>query len=217
MVFTCVFFLEMTIKVIASGFICGEGAYLHSGWNQLDFVVVVASVMAILGEVSTELESLRVLRTLRVLRPLSLLSRDPGTRLLVSTLFESSASVFNALGILVALQVFFAILGMQLFSGRMASCSDPTSLTRIDCKLSPPPLPPPMPLRLRRYRRHQCIRAIYHPKDAGCCGMLRQSRLQRRWMCVGRIQRSARSTTLALRCCCCTRWPRQMVGTCPCS
>ena len=145
MVFTCVFFLEMTIKVIASGFIFGEGAYLHSGWNQLDFVVVVASVMAILGEVSTELESLRVLRTLRVLRPLSLLSRDPGTRLLVSTLFESSASVFNALGILVALQVFFAILGMQLFSGRMASCSDPTSLTRIDCKLSPPPLPPPMP------------------------------------------------------------------------
>lgn len=41
-VFTTLFTVEMTIKILAMGFIVGPGTYLRDGWNVLDFIVVVA-------------------------------------------------------------------------------------------------------------------------------------------------------------------------------
>lgn len=40
--FTAIFTVECLIKIVAMGFISGDGAYLRDGWNVLDFVVVIS-------------------------------------------------------------------------------------------------------------------------------------------------------------------------------
>ena len=36
---TLCFAVEAALKIVAYGFACREHAYLHNGWNRLDFVV----------------------------------------------------------------------------------------------------------------------------------------------------------------------------------
>ena len=69
-VMNVLFFIEMTLKISAHGFVLMHGAYLRSAWNVLDFVVVVISMVQLFTDDSGNLESLRSLRTLRALRPL---------------------------------------------------------------------------------------------------------------------------------------------------
>ena len=56
-----------------------------------------------------------------------------GMKLIITSLFRAMPAVSNVFGVVLSLQVVFAILGMQLFSGEMASCTDPTVLTREAC------------------------------------------------------------------------------------
>ena len=43
--FTGLFFCEMSIKIVAFGFVCnGKESYLRSAWNQVDFVIVMISL-----------------------------------------------------------------------------------------------------------------------------------------------------------------------------
>ena len=133
--FTAFFFSEMLLKVIAAGFLFGEGAYLRSAWNVVDFVIVMVTLLILLADTVPQLRPLRVLRVARVLRPLRLISRSAGMKLIITSLFKAMPAVSNVFGVVLALQLVFAILGMQLFMGTLASCSDPTILTRSDCLL----------------------------------------------------------------------------------
>ena len=107
-IFTSVFLLEMMIKgemiyrqevfmsnfissVMALGFYCGSDAYLRSGWNVLDFSLVVCSIIDTLFVMVSKsspkiLGILRVFRLLRTLRPLRVISRAPGLKLVVQEL-----------------------------------------------------------------------------------------------------------------------------------
>eukprot|EP00666_Eupelagonemidae_sp_cell4sb_P017094 gene17094-7143_t len=38
---TSCFAAEAVVKILALGFVCGSGAYLHSGWNVLDFLILL--------------------------------------------------------------------------------------------------------------------------------------------------------------------------------
>ena len=75
----------MIIKIIASGLICGPHTYLHTGWNVMDGLLVIISIIDLATMnpathvVSSNAESdattrifsmLRVFRLLRTLRPL---------------------------------------------------------------------------------------------------------------------------------------------------
>ena len=83
-VFTFLFLLEALLKIIAMGFIHNhneeEKAYLCVGWNILDFLVVIASLVDFtlgLANVSNNsLKALKALRTIRALRPLRVISRN---------------------------------------------------------------------------------------------------------------------------------------------
>lgn len=83
-VFTFLFLLEAMLKIIAMGFIHNhnkeERAYLCVGWNILDFLVVIASMIDFalgLANVSNNsLKALKALRTIRALRPLRVISRN---------------------------------------------------------------------------------------------------------------------------------------------
>ena len=59
--FTILFFMEMTIKIIAMGFLFsnsilkekGIDAYILNPWNMLDFVVVIAALIDLYVTIST--------------------------------------------------------------------------------------------------------------------------------------------------------------------
>ena len=131
--FTCIFFLEMVIKLIATGAMFGHGAYFRSPWNQLDFVIVLTSVLVIAAETIPQLKPLRILRLLRVMRPLRIISRNAGMRLIITSLFKAMPSVSNVFGVVLFLQIAFAIVGMQLLMGEMSTCNNPHILTRSEC------------------------------------------------------------------------------------
>jgi hypothetical protein len=43
--FTYIFLMECTTKIMAQGWILGRNSYLSDSWNWLDFIVVVTSLM----------------------------------------------------------------------------------------------------------------------------------------------------------------------------
>jgi hypothetical protein len=71
-VFTILFLIEMCLKIIAYGFVLDDFTYLRDPWNWLDFIIVVAGIIALLPDSSSHL---LVLRTFRLIRPLKTISR----------------------------------------------------------------------------------------------------------------------------------------------
>ena len=103
--FTAAFTFEAVVKSLAYGFICTPDAYLKSGWNILDFVLLLISLGALAVELFPQLAFLAPLRSLRVLRPLRILSRNKGMALVLSSLWDAIPAVVNVFGVLIALQV----------------------------------------------------------------------------------------------------------------
>ena len=71
-----VLFTQAVLKIIAMGFIMHEGAYLRSGWNVLDFSIVLIGLITLLFEEYIKVD-VKALRAFRVLRPLRLVSGVP--------------------------------------------------------------------------------------------------------------------------------------------
>ena len=82
-VVTVIFVIEMCLKLIALGLMGEKSAYLTSGWNVLDGLIVTVSVLS-LALANLDLEWVRALRVLRVLRPLRMISRIPELRVVVN-------------------------------------------------------------------------------------------------------------------------------------
>ena len=148
-VWTWLFFGELMLKVIAFGFCFGKTAYVKNPWNLLDLAIVTVSFLVLAAETFPALAPLKTLRVLRVLRPLRLLSRDPGMKLVITTLFKVLPAASNVFGVVMAFQLVFAILGMQLFQGRLGACTEPSIDVRELCLRrraagggSPPPSTP---------------------------------------------------------------------------
>ena len=92
LVFTTIFTLEMLTKVVAMGFLVNKGSYLRDGWNVMDFIVVVISLVSLLPGTGSNASALRVIRVLRPLRTLSVL---PGMRTLIGTIIRSVPMIGN--------------------------------------------------------------------------------------------------------------------------
>ena len=121
--FTTVFVVEMFSRIIAQGLIMHEGAYLRVGWNVLDGVIVVMSVVAILLR-GSNLSIVRSFRTLRALRPLRMVRRLRSMQLLMATLLQCAPQIGNVMLLGLFEFVIFGILGVQLFGGKFWRCTD---------------------------------------------------------------------------------------------
>ncbi|GFR46010.1 hypothetical protein Agub_g7488 [Astrephomene gubernaculifera] len=136
--FTGAFTLEAILKIITFGFaFTGKHAYIRSGWNVLDFLIVLLGYALIIVEVvgvtnTGNLKVLRVMRALRALRPLRAANRFDGLRVVVKTLFAVLPSMFNVALVCVLFYVIFAILSVNLFKGKLYSCVDADSGERLD-------------------------------------------------------------------------------------
>lgn len=96
-------------------------AYLKKGWSWLDFVTTLTSYTPYLPGNTIDVSSLRAFRALRPLRTISAL---PGIRLLVSTLIAAIPLLLDVVLLLGWVFFVFGIIGLQLFMGRYACCSN---------------------------------------------------------------------------------------------
>ena len=74
------------MQVVAEGLVGHRNAYLWSGWNWLDFVVVVVGWLTLSGATTGGMSALR---SVRVLRPLRTITRVRGMKVLVSSLISA--------------------------------------------------------------------------------------------------------------------------------
>ena len=114
LVFTTTFTFECLVKVIACGFYFTPTSYLKDGWNVMDFLVVVVSLLSNIPGLGSNLSALRVIRVLRPLRSLSVL---PGMRALIGTLINAIPMIANVMLFCVFFYTIFGIFGLQVFMG----------------------------------------------------------------------------------------------------
>ena len=114
LVFTTIFTLEMLTKVVAMGFLVNKGSYLRDGWNVMDFIVVVISLVSLLPGTGSNASALRVIRVLRPLRTLSVL---PGMRTLIGTIIRSVPMIGNVVLFCIFFFTIFGIFGLNIFMG----------------------------------------------------------------------------------------------------
>lgn len=123
--FTVVFTIELCMKVVVFGFVLHKHSYLRNGWNILDFCIVIISLLSLQADGNAQLKSLRSLRTFRALRPLRMISRAPGLKLVVNSLFASIPQILNVMMVCLLFFMIFSIVGVNYFKGRFSSCQGP--------------------------------------------------------------------------------------------
>jgi len=74
--FNVSFAIECFFKIISRGFIMEDGSYLRESWNQLDFFIVVTSLIDMSLSGTVDVGVLKILRMLRILRPLRVISHN---------------------------------------------------------------------------------------------------------------------------------------------
>ena len=112
---TYCFIVEAIIKIITQGLWMHKNAYLRSGWNFVDFVVVLFSVIEItvtLIGIDAGSSGIRGLRALRVIRPLRSVKRIPRLKRLVNIMLRSLPELGNTLVFLLFFFLVFGIIGI---------------------------------------------------------------------------------------------------------
>lgn len=81
-IFDKIFTVIFTIELILKWFAYGIRNYFSNGWNKLDFVIVVVSLLGTILDLLgiADIPAFKSMRTLRALRPLKALSRFEGIR-----------------------------------------------------------------------------------------------------------------------------------------
>ncbi|KAK3258052.1 hypothetical protein CYMTET_32888 [Cymbomonas tetramitiformis] len=86
--FLAIFFVEMTVKIIADGFLLIDDAYLRDRWNILDFTCLISSLCTLFissGSTST----FQIARFFRLFRPLKTINKFPRLRFLAMAVLNS--------------------------------------------------------------------------------------------------------------------------------
>jgi hypothetical protein len=105
------------------GLIMDNGSYLSDEWNQMDFFIVMTSIVDMSLD-GLEIKFIKILRMLRALRPLRFLSSNVELKLLVNALISSLGGLFNVLIVLLVVFLIYAIVGVSLYSGKFFYCSE---------------------------------------------------------------------------------------------
>ncbi|XP_053317791.1 voltage-dependent L-type calcium channel subunit alpha-1C isoform X2 [Spea bombifrons] len=132
-VFTVIFTIEIALKMTAYGAFLHKGSFCRNYFNILDLLVVSVSLISF-GIQSSAINVVKILRVLRVLRPLRAINRAKGLKHVVQCVFVAIRTIGNIVIVTTLLQFMFACIGVQLFKGKLYSCSDSSKSTETECK-----------------------------------------------------------------------------------
>ncbi|KAJ8016796.1 hypothetical protein DPEC_G00011080 [Dallia pectoralis] len=132
-IFLVIFTIETFTKILAYGLVMHPSAYIRSGWNLLDFVIVIVGLFSVVAEGTSEHKpgeahhasgkpgglDVKALRAFRVLRPLRLVSGVPSLQIVLNSIMKAMVPLLH-IGLLVMFVIIiYAIIGLELFLGRM--------------------------------------------------------------------------------------------------
>jgi hypothetical protein len=118
LVFTIIFTAECVCKCVAFGFVQDNNSYLRETWSQMDFFIVVTSLIDAMF-VGVNIQIIKILRLLRILRPLRFISHNSSMKTVVVALLSSMGAIFNVGIVVICVFLMFAILGVNLFAGKL--------------------------------------------------------------------------------------------------
>ncbi|XP_056102678.1 voltage-dependent L-type calcium channel subunit alpha-1F [Rhinichthys klamathensis goyatoka] len=107
-------------------------AYIRSGWNLLDFIIVIVGLFSVIAEMGEHKPGeahhgagkpggldVKALRAFRVLRPLRLVSGVPSLQIVLNSIMKAMVPLLH-IGLLVMFVIIiYAIIGLELFIGKM--------------------------------------------------------------------------------------------------
>ncbi|KAI8378320.1 Ion transport protein-domain-containing protein [Blakeslea trispora] len=125
-----VFLVEVSIRIIADGFLLTPNAYLRNHWNQLDLSVILLNIGTIFISYENTPRGLSTFRSLRILR---LIRYFDGVRDIFVSLFYALPLMFDALIFTMLVLIPFSIYGLNIFNGLMWICNDDSVATRGEC------------------------------------------------------------------------------------
>ncbi|ODM95155.1 Voltage-dependent calcium channel type D subunit alpha-1 [Orchesella cincta] len=131
--FTTIFTIEICLKMISFGFVLHEGAFCRSAFNLLDLLVVCVSLVSF-GWSSNTFSVVKILRVLRVLRPLRAINRAKGLKHVVQCMIVAVKTIGNIVLVTCLLQFMFAVIGVQLFKGKLFYCNDNSKISSDRCR-----------------------------------------------------------------------------------
>jgi Ion transport protein len=115
------FVFECLLKSIGRGFIFnGQYSYLRDGWSQLDFIVVIMSLLSFYNYES--IKATKILRNLRVIRPLRMITKNKGLKIAVESLANSIKGIVNITIFTLFTYFVFGIIGVNFFKGLFFYC-----------------------------------------------------------------------------------------------
>lgn len=114
-VFFLFYLLEMILKMIGSGLLFSRNSYFRNGWNILDFAVIL-SLMFIYSNTFSSID-VSFFKSLKILVPLKAVSGMRKIQLIITAFFNAIPLILDTLIILLFCYLFYALFGLQLFSG----------------------------------------------------------------------------------------------------
>ncbi|XP_077996994.1 muscle calcium channel subunit alpha-1-like [Glandiceps talaboti] len=120
--FLVIFTLESILKILAYGFLLHSGAYLRNAWNILDFIIVVIGILSeglSKANLATQDFDVKALRAFRVLRPLRLVSGVPSLQVVLNSILRAMVPLLHIALLVIFVIMIYAIIGLELFSGKM--------------------------------------------------------------------------------------------------
>ena len=114
-ILTAIFTVEGAIKIF--GF--GPLGYFRDPMNWLDFVCVATSLAEVFFQSGGGVSALRVLRLMRILRSMKMIKDGSALKQMIETAIASLKAVMNFGVLLLLLLYIFALLGMNLFGGKL--------------------------------------------------------------------------------------------------
>ena len=116
------FVIEFLFKLVALGFVMEQGSYLRDSWNQLDFFILVMTLLD-KSLSKSNIEALKILRMLRMLRPLRVVSHNVQLKMIVIALLDATGSIVNVIIVVLVVWLMFAIFAVNTYKGTFFYCS----------------------------------------------------------------------------------------------
>ncbi|CAF0938668.1 unnamed protein product [Rotaria sordida] len=118
--FLAIFTLEVILKIIAYGLCLHPNAYLRSGWNLLDFIIVVVGFLSvILVQYNVQGFDVKSLRAFRVIRPLKLVNGVPSLQIVLNSILRAMLPLLHIALLVLFVIIIYSIIGLELFCGKM--------------------------------------------------------------------------------------------------
>ncbi|UJR26618.1 hypothetical protein I4U23_007937 [Adineta vaga] len=119
-IFLAIFTFEVILKIIAYGLCLHPNAYLRSGWNFLDFIIVVVGFLSVfLVRYNVQGFDVKSLRAFRVIRPLKLVNGVPSLQIVLNSILRAMLPLLHIALLVLFVIIIYAIIGLELFCGKM--------------------------------------------------------------------------------------------------